>query len=411
MELELQQIQQLLDAPRQRIRFSSPLETDFRLYLQKRALATLSHGWWTVLLFYLGIGISSYFGVQLLSDPLFRAGNFQVLWTVYLLEGGAIAGMLLLPRLPALHKGYCIYTGLITVLALAAIIIATSAFPDPYFNQHSSYMVIFVTAIVYAIGGLRFRSALVSCGAAVLISYAVIRMCGLWLDWGFFSQYVLLANVVGMMLCYVLEHRDRMVFLQVRLLALEKSRLDCFSRELSRLSREDVLTGLPNRRHFNEIFQMEWDRAKRDQLPLSLILADIDHFKLFNDSQGHLAGDGALTEVGMTLRDCLQRPGDLVARYGGEEFVLLLPRTPRSGAKEMALQVRSAIEALGIPHQASTVAAYLTASVGVATLVPSPEMRSTQLFGLADEALYAAKSAGRNCIVQADETDIALVSA
>lgn len=411
LELELREIQGHLDARTRRMRFSSRLEAEFRQHLRNRAIDTLLHGWWTILLFYIAVGISTYAEVRILSYPMFLEGNLQVWWAVFLVEGVVIASLIALPHLPALHAGYWIYTGLIAGLAVSAIIVATSAFPDPYFNQHSSYIVIFIIAIIYSIGGLRFRPAAIACAGGVLVSYAVISTFDLWLDWGFFCQYVLLANVVGMLLCYMLEHRDRVVFLQARLLQLEKGKLDNFSHELTRLSREDVLTGLANRRHFNEVFQMEWDRAKRERQTLSLLFVDIDHFKLFNDNHGHLEGDRVLSEVGMALKGVLRRPGDMAARYGGEEFVVLLPTTPESGALGVALQVHDAIEALDIPHRASSVAKWVTASVGVATLTPEPEMRSAQLIARADEAVYAAKAAGRNCIVVAKPTELRVSSA
>lgn len=406
LELELQEIQGHLNARTRRMRFSLRLEAGFHQHLRNRALDTLKHGWWIILLLYAAIGISTYTEIRLLSYPLFYEGNLRVWSVVFLLEGVVVASLLSLPWLPALHRGYWIYTGLIAGLALSAIIVATSAFPDPYFNQHSSYIVIFIIAIIYSIGGLRFRPAVIACSGAVMVSYLVISAFDLWLDWGFFCQYVLVANIVGMMLCYVQEHRDRIVFLQARLLELEKGKLDHFSHELTRLSREDVLTGLANRRHFNEVFQAEWDRAKREQQALSLLFVDIDHFKLFNDTYGHLEGDRVLSEVGMALKGGLRRPGDMAVRYGGEEFVLLLPTTPEGGALEVAVQVHEAIEALAIPHRASLVADWVTVSVGAATLVPAPEMHSAQLLACADEALYAAKAAGRNCIVVADVADV-----
>lgn len=402
IDQELREIQGLLDAPSRFLRLSPRLEADFRRHMQSRSIEILRHGWWTILLFYLAVGLSTYAEVQLLSYPLFLAGNLNVWWVVYLTEGVAIAALLLLPRIVALHSHYGLSTAAIATLALSAIIIATSAFPDPYFNQHSSYVVIFITSIIYGIGGLRLRSAAVACWLSALLSWGVIWMFDLWMDWGLYAQYVVLANLVGMLICYALERRDRLMFLQARLLELEKGKLDQFARELTRLSREDVLTGLANRRHFNEMFQVEWDRARREQQWLALIFVDIDHFKPFNDTHGHLEGDRVLSEVGTALRGSLRRPGDMAARYGGEEFVLLLPATPMSGALEVAAQVRQSIEGLEILHRASSVADHLTASVGVAALIPTSEMRSAQLIARADEAVYAAKAAGRNRIMVAE---------
>ncbi|MGH8492668.1 MAG: diguanylate cyclase domain-containing protein [Moraxellaceae bacterium] len=398
IDTELCEIQGLLLDGRSRLRFSGGLETDFRAQLQQRTLDILLHSWWTIVLFYLAVAVSTYVEVRLLSYPLFLDGNLKVWWAVVLMEGGAIAALLLLPRIPLLVSHYWVSLCLIATLAIASITIATSAFPDPYFNQHSSYVVIFIISLIYGIGGMRLMPAVVAAFAAAVLSWAVIWFFDLWLDWGLFAQYVILANVVGMLICYLLEQRDRRMFLQARLLELEKGKLDSLSRELSRISREDVLTGLANRRHFNEVFQLEWDRARREQQMISLIFVDIDHFKPFNDNHGHLEGDRVLSQVGQALRDTLRRPGDLAARYGGEEFVLLLPGTPAAGALEVAAQVREAVEGLGIPHLASNVAPHVTASVGVATISPELGLRSAQLIARADEAVYAAKAAGRNCI-------------
>ncbi|MDQ8038631.1 MAG: diguanylate cyclase [Pedobacter sp.] len=397
IENELREIQGLLDG-RRRLRFSAGLEAGFRNTVKARTLEILNHGWWTILLFYLAVAVATYAEVRMLSYPLFLEGNLKVWWVVVLTEGLAITSLILLPRIPLLLAHFWLSISLIATMAIAAITIATSAFPDPYFNQHSSYVVIFIISLIYGIGGMRLVPAAVSAMLAAVLSWAVIWFFDLWLDWGLFAQYVILANVVGMLICYLLEQRERRMFLQARLLELEKGKLDSLSRELSRLSREDVLTGLANRRHFNEVFQLEWDRARREQQTVSLIFVDIDHFKPFNDNHGHLEGDRVLSQVGQALRDTLRRPGDLAARYGGEEFVLLLPGTPATGAMEVAAQVREAVEALRIPHHASTVGPHVTASVGVATLSPELGLRSAQLIAQADEAVYAAKAAGRNCI-------------
>lgn len=401
VDRELGEIQELLDG-RQRRRFSAGLETDFRNHVKLRALDILRQGWLTILFFYLLVALATYVEVRLLSYPLFLEGNLKVWWAAVLSEGVAITALILLPRIPFMVANFWTSITLIAGLAIAAIIIATSAFPDPYFNQHSSYVVIFIISVVYGIGSMRLVPAAIAAATAGLLGWAVIWFFDLWFDWGLFAQYVILANVVGMLICYLLEQRDRRMFLQARLLELEKGKLDSLSRELSRLSREDVLTGLANRRHFNEVFQLEWDRARREQQMISLLFVDIDHFKPFNDNHGHLEGDRVLSRVGQALRDTLRRPGDLAARYGGEEFVLLLPGTPSVGAQEVAAQVREAVEGLRIPHQASSVGPHVTASVGVATLSPELGLRSAQLIARADEAVYAAKAAGRNCIKVAE---------
>lgn len=170
---------------------------------------------------------------------------------------------------------------------------------------------------------------------------------------------------------------------------------------LERLSALDTLTGIANRRRFDDVLRQEWKRAARDKASLSLLFCDIDHFKRFNDTYGHQAGDDCLVRVAQALEDTLNRPADLAARFGGEEFVGLLVDTDADGARLLAERVRARIEALDIEHSSSDVADVLTVSLGLATAVPTTGMRPEDLVEAADKALYAAKQEGRNRIVRA----------
>lgn len=166
--------------------------------------------------------------------------------------------------------------------------------------------------------------------------------------------------------------------------------------QLERLATEDALTGLANRRHFDQALAQELRRAARDATPLALLLVDLDHFKRFNDTYGHVAGDECLKAVGAQLARCAQRPGDLAARYGGEELAVILPRADLAGALHIARQLQQGIQALGIAHGASPFGC-VTVSVGVATVQGESGARSAvQLIEAADRALYRAKAAGRN---------------
>lgn len=165
---------------------------------------------------------------------------------------------------------------------------------------------------------------------------------------------------------------------------------------LSRLSFLDGLTGIPNRRAFDEYYDREWRRALRSQAETSIIMCDIDHFKSYNDSYGHLAGDDCLKKVSELLRSLLDRPADLVARFGGEEFICVLPETGLAGAAITAEKLREAVESMGIPHLYSPVAPVLTISLGVASVVPTAQMKSDDLIQFADAQLYLAKQGGRN---------------
>ena len=166
---------------------------------------------------------------------------------------------------------------------------------------------------------------------------------------------------------------------------------------LEQIALLDGLTGIPNRRYFDEQLQREANRSLRQEKSLSVLMMDIDHFKDFNDHYGHGAGDQCLQKVAETLKTTLLRPADMIARYGGEEFVALLPGTDASGAGEVAEKLRTAIAELAIPHEHSSASSVVTLSIGCATYSPQdPEEVLDGLLKSGDEALYSAKKTGRN---------------
>lgn len=165
---------------------------------------------------------------------------------------------------------------------------------------------------------------------------------------------------------------------------------------LQRMASVDGLTGIANRRYFDEFAVKEWRRAIRLSKPISLIMTDIDFFKIYNDTYGHLRGDDCLKQVAKALNDALKRPLDLVARYGGEEFVVLLPDTDSDGAAEVAKLMQENIANLEIIHTGSEVHEHLTISLGIATIAPSRGSTPDALIDFADKALYRAKAEGRN---------------
>ena len=168
---------------------------------------------------------------------------------------------------------------------------------------------------------------------------------------------------------------------------------------LERLTTQDHLTGISNRRRFDDSLHAEWQRAARTQTPVSLIAIDIDHFKAYNDHYGHPGGDQCLIEVARALAACVTRPTDLVARCGGEEFGCLLPSTDKIGASRLAEQMRAAIEVLGLEHAQSPTHRHVTISLGVSTAIPEADEPAQALVDMADAALYEAKGAGRNRLV------------
>jgi diguanylate cyclase (GGDEF)-like protein len=169
---------------------------------------------------------------------------------------------------------------------------------------------------------------------------------------------------------------------------------------LEALTRFDPLTGLANRRHFDELKELEFNRAKRHEQPFSVLMCDIDFFKLYNDTYGHAMGDQCLRDVALTMSALFCRSGELVARLGGEEFAVLLPGQTRDQALESAERLRTLLGNQKLPHSASTVSPYVTLSIGIAELDVTTMQRFDQLLQSADKALYRAKSQGRNrCMI------------
>jgi len=168
---------------------------------------------------------------------------------------------------------------------------------------------------------------------------------------------------------------------------------------LERLSASDGLTGVANRRCFDQTIKREWTRLQRTKDFLSLIMCDVDFFKLFNDTYGHQRGDDCLKSVAKALQETARRGGDCVARYGGEEFAVIMPVTGGKSAIYIAEKIRQTVEKMAIAHSKSSVSAYVTLSLGVVTVVPDNQGTPEALIKCADKALYLAKSSGRNRVV------------
>jgi diguanylate cyclase (GGDEF)-like protein len=178
-------------------------------------------------------------------------------------------------------------------------------------------------------------------------------------------------------------------------------------RAMEELAVVDALTGLANRRRFDTCLTSEWRRGMREREPLSLILLDVDHFKRFNDTFGHLRGDSCLKQVAESAMDVVTRPGDLVARFGGEEFAIILPNTDHTGALRVADEVRESLMRRNLQHP-DAAPGVVTVSGGCATIVPGHGQRATELIEMADCALYRAKHLGRNRVC--GNPDQALIS-
>lgn len=175
-------------------------------------------------------------------------------------------------------------------------------------------------------------------------------------------------------------------------------KMKIINQQLQQISFFDGLTGIANRRHFDEFLLKEWSRASRDQTFLVIMVLDIDFFKGYNDIYGHLEGDICLKLIATILESAVKRPTDLAARYGGEEFVMVLPSTDLIGGKKVAERIRKGVDRLRVPHSGSLISKFVTVSIGLSAMVPSGDNPDI-LLSEADQALYAAKRAGRNKVM------------
>ncbi|HZF26437.1 MAG TPA: diguanylate cyclase [Steroidobacteraceae bacterium] len=245
---------------------------------------------------------------------------------------------------------------------------------------------VITTIFLYFLVGMMFYAALTSnviVWAAYVATALLSDMSAREITYS--SMLLALANLVGAVVCYHLETANRVGYLEARLLGDAAAR--------------DGLTGIYNRRSFDDRIEQLWNQAIREQTSVALLLLDIDFFKPFNDFYGHQAGDETLRSVAAALNRFARRPLDFTARYGGEEFALVVYDVDQAFVADLAHRARAAIEAIAIAHERSTVATVLTASIGAACVRPAAARRYAGLIQLADEALYTAKRQGRNRVV------------
>lgn len=242
---------------------------------------------------------------------------------------------------------------------------------------------IFATFYVYLVFGLRFRLATVA-GWPLLVTFFSV---GVLVDkplvkLAYGSLFLVFTNVIGMYASYRLERDARELFQK--------------EKELERLAKTDGLTGISNRRSFDEHLDSIWAQARREGHSVAVLLVDIDHFKLYNDCYGHGPGDACIQAVADALERSVHRPLDQVSRYGGEEFAVALYDPTDAYVNDYAEKIVSVVAALDIEHKASDVANNVTVSVGAAIMQPDASKRSEVLVRSADDALYEAKAKGRN---------------
>ena len=382
------QINHLLTQRRLGMGFPGDLEAEFRRTHDAESARLFRANAFYVLLLYLALGAGIMTIVPVEQLDRWPLGYFGV--------GLIIISAIIMSRRGMLDQHYDRYVGALAFIGMTLVIALPSMISDPLMTQVSMIGVIHAVVVIGAVLGLRFVSASITMWGGGITGLLILSLFDQRPDWLMLHQTFTGGCLIGMFLAWVMEKRSRLVFLQQSLLSLEKQRSDNMAMQMRQMSREDGLTKLANRRHFDEVLGREWLRCQRDGSALSLLFLDVDFFKPFNDHYGHQAGDHCLEKIAEVLRHYTRRPGDLAARYGGEEFVILYPQTGPEALEVMARQILESILELEVPHSQSPISTVVTASIGLATLVPEASKQPEDLVRAADHAVYMAKRKGRN---------------
>jgi len=295
-----------------------------------------------------------------------------------------------------LNQYFDYYVGVGSALAVAITFILINVIENGQDNVLFHAAMMYAIVIIYGAVGMRFYTAIFSGWMGGLAGILISNYLNGVIDWTFLNRTYTFSSFLGMTLAYATDRQHRENYLQNCMIELNRIELMQQAQQLSLLSQQDALTGLANRRYLDETLDNEWRRALRHEMPLTIMMVDIDYFKAYNDTLGHLKGDECLKEIAIAISSIAARSGDLVARYGGEEFLLLFPMTNAQQALIQVERLMNAIDKIAIKHPCSDVSPHVTISVGVATTIPRLNDSISAFVARADHALYKAKTNGRN---------------
>ncbi|MDA3540438.1 GGDEF domain-containing protein [Acinetobacter baumannii] len=368
--------------------FPKQLETIYRFQYQNGAAYEFRYRAPIILILYLFLSFGIY---QVLPTE-------QVLsWLSYYSRVGIIVLIAwILSFIKKLNQWFDYYVGIGSSAAVAITFILINVLENGQDNVLFHAAMMYAIVIIYGAVGMRFYTAIIAGWVGGLIGILVSTYLNGDIDWTFLNRTYTFSSFLGMTLAYATDRQHRENYLQNCMIELNRIELMQQAQQLSLLSQQDALTGLANRRYLDETLDNEWRRALRHETPLTIMMVDIDFFKPYNDSLGHLKGDQCLKDIATAISSIAARSGDLVARYGGEEFLLLFPMTNAQQAKIQAERLMNAIKKIAIVHPCSSVSPYVTISVGVATTIPRLNDSISAFVSRADHALYQAKTNGRN---------------
>ena len=331
-------------------------------------------------------------------------GTYQALpaemrfeWIVYYgWVGMIIVFAWLLAFIPSMNKWFDHYVCLGSTGAVALTFTLINVLEQGQNNVLFHAAMMYAVVIIYGFVGMRFYTAIIAGWCGGLIGIGISTWLNGSIDWTILNRTYTFSSFLGMALAYATDRQHRENYLQNCMIELNRLELMRQAQQLSILSQQDSLTGLANRRYLDEVLENEWRSAIRHKLPITIMMIDIDFFKLYNDALGHIQGDQCLRRIAILLGSISSRSGDLAARYGGEEFLLLFSVTDKDQALIQVQQLMELVRNIGIIHPKSTVSKHVTISVGVATMIPHLNDKLSDFISRADHALYTAKSNGRN---------------
>ena len=331
-------------------------------------------------------------------------GTYQALpaemrfeWIVYYgWVGMIIVFAWLLAFIPSMNKWFDHYVCLGSTGAVALTFTLINVLEQGQNNVLFHAAMMYAVVIIYGFVGMRFYTAIIAGWCGGLIGIGISTWLNGSLDWTILNRTYTFSSFLGMALAYATDRQHRENYLQNCMIELNRLELMRQAQQLSILSQQDALTGLANRRYLDEVLENEWRSAIRHKLPITIMMIDIDFFKLYNDALGHIQGDQCLRRIAILLGSISSRSGDLAARYGGEEFLLLFSVTDKDQALIQVQQLMELVRNIGIIHPKSNVSKHVTISVGVATMIPHLNDKLSDFISRADHALYTAKSNGRN---------------
>ncbi len=382
-----------------RLSFPEPLESAFTAQHDLDTRLLLRRGAMALMLFAAMIGVAQGFVLWRLSPPLDLVHDL-VVWTLgFWIIMAALGAVLLCAVIEAWAPYFVPVRALASFVGVLTILLSTWSIDNRYFANLAGYLVTMIVLVVYGFSRQRLLPAFFLVQSAALVALGIGLLLGRLPGWIQLGQSFGMASLFGAVLGALLEYRDRQIFLQSRLLTIEAEQLSRMAMDLDGRARVDRLTGLLNEHYFTELLAREWERARREQEPLSLLLIDPRHFQRFNEFYGYAAGDCCLAALARVLEAVMKRHIDLAARLHNAELLLLLPNTPAAGARKVQERIEDAVHDLAIEHQAEA-DGLLHVDIGITSMVPHSQQSYEDFLQSVRETM---------CLVKSSSSDTSIV--